>query len=1029
MCKSNHQIKIVEYQEKYAAAVAEMWNESSDNWGGFDSIKTEETVLQEERNTNYLKLLLAMDRQKVVGYCSVSEYSEDEGASYIHMLNVSPDYHGKKIGKSLVLESVKLAYELGYPRIDLYTWSGNTKAVPLYKKCGFFWEDRDDTTHLMNFIPSLLKTEALKKQMTFFDWYQDAQRDLAIKPDGRKENGFDFYKYQFKKQGQSLRVEFCRRGRGLRLIETDDYLIEAIIDSHELIFGKNYQIEYHVQNKSKKTLAVEIKGYDDKNIKFSFNSAFKVENSYKVFGQFQLDPIKKEPSVWKTHPCVSAVIKINEKTANFKLGIIPKAPAKLNFINPQRGLSNNPRLKCTLNIENNFDQDAEFIIDLPSNNVISFATKKLKVVLAKKEKKSLPISCIRKQAGVFNQEVSVQIAGENKHDFKCPLCCIFYGFTECFGGETTKEFIIVNGSYSLSFYKETKDLILKNTLTQKFHPLEILRPELGKPFSNEFVHAEPLCRYYKQDNAIVLEVSFVSNNFKNVHLQSLSYLYGNGVCKQRYKIINQSKEDEVKDLYLQSRIYTSLDNSSFPYKGEVVKVNNNYGSMLDYWDGKKLTENWLFSDGELSRSVCWEEGQQVDLTDWEIKSIHSIPVISPNSSCSLNSFTLALGTFNKWQDLQNFANQNQIPESRKNLNPKDHIDIQINNGNPMLNKDLSFNINDFKNCETQGQISFQSEKGHFSPFKMDFLNHGAQEDKLKLKNTETSNYDFIQSDVDLDSISYQQRHLVFPVANETTTKKEIKSDSLQVDNGVLRFKSIPSYGISLTNLYYKGHNWFESGWPKKEPKYWWNPFLGGINLKLRGLSTRRMVEEKVQGALVEMRDSFNNPWEGIKNEIQITKDHPLRGMGVELFYLTLKGTPILCFFARLKLNTGHSLYDQGAYYEMFFNLPSEKSSSWFQALDENLNGCKFRTGSIEQYEQNYCGFQLGMDKTSTMVTLYTPEASLNTLLTSKEFIQMESYHRISGNDNSTVCLPPLFLIFTEEKVQLSELNMLKNIKF
>lgn len=145
------EIKIVEYSHDLAAAVAEMWNHSRQGWGGGNDITTEENVRQQEENSINLNTYLAMEGDQVVGYCGLSEYREDQGALYIALLNVRDDYHGKKIGKQLVLKAIERTIQLKWPRLDLYTWAGNTKAVPLYKKCGFFWEERDDTVHLMNF--------------------------------------------------------------------------------------------------------------------------------------------------------------------------------------------------------------------------------------------------------------------------------------------------------------------------------------------------------------------------------------------------------------------------------------------------------------------------------------------------------------------------------------------------------------------------------------------------------------------------------------------------------------------------------------------------------------------------------------------------------------------------------------------------------------------------------------------------------------------------------------------------------------
>lgn len=85
------------------------------------------------------------------------EYTNDPGTWYIGLLNVKPDFYGKKLGKKLILTAQQYAVDMGIERVDLHTWAGNLKAVPLYKKCGYFWEDRDNSTHLINLIPKVLK--------------------------------------------------------------------------------------------------------------------------------------------------------------------------------------------------------------------------------------------------------------------------------------------------------------------------------------------------------------------------------------------------------------------------------------------------------------------------------------------------------------------------------------------------------------------------------------------------------------------------------------------------------------------------------------------------------------------------------------------------------------------------------------------------------------------------------------------------------------------------------------------------------
>lgn len=159
MSKEYNNVELIQYAEIYAKAIAEMWNNSKEGWNGEDWSSTEQSVKDSENNSAYIQLTLAKIKDLIAGYCKLTIDHFEKDTLYIDLLNVRDDFHGMKIGKKLVLNAVNKTIELGYPRLDLFTWPGNLKAVPLYKKCGFFWEKRDNTCHLINLIPTVLKTE------------------------------------------------------------------------------------------------------------------------------------------------------------------------------------------------------------------------------------------------------------------------------------------------------------------------------------------------------------------------------------------------------------------------------------------------------------------------------------------------------------------------------------------------------------------------------------------------------------------------------------------------------------------------------------------------------------------------------------------------------------------------------------------------------------------------------------------------------------------------------------------------------
>ncbi|MDA3837583.1 MAG: GNAT family N-acetyltransferase, partial [Candidatus Delongbacteria bacterium] len=395
-------IKIIQYEPKYAKELADSWSRSSGQpgWNGEVFNDTEESVLKrEEKSSNFNHYLARIDG-KVVGSCSLSEYKEDSGALYIGMLNVEPEYMGKKIGKMLVLRSVDRTIELGYPRLDLFTWGGNTKAMPLYKKCGFFWEEMDRATHLMDFIPSVMQEDIFKEYFKEVHWYDDSKRVIEIVPDGRKENKFEYYTYTWEKEGNKLEIDYERRGRGLRRIDCNDYSIEAVVENLELVFGSNYKIKYIVKNKSGKDLNISFKGMNDENIDFNFEENSKVENEKTFEGEFFVGKIDTPQNIWKTYPTVKSEVVINGIKTILKVGVETKIPLSLSARFEEKVDTKGVVSKFQMDIKNNFDKSAKFNFSLPSDDVVEILNGEIDIDLKSREKISFEIEYKVKKAGV-----------------------------------------------------------------------------------------------------------------------------------------------------------------------------------------------------------------------------------------------------------------------------------------------------------------------------------------------------------------------------------------------------------------------------------------------------------------------------------------------------------------------------------------------------------------------------------------------------------------------------------------------------
>src|SRR5204863_8162004 len=168
-------------------------------------------VRQEQRDMSTLATFIAWSPnpegsgEVAVGYCSLFEYTSEVTTAYVGVLSAHPAWHGKGIGRDLLKAALERTVALGYDRLDLNTWAGNLKAVPLYKKSGYFWVP-DTTVKMENYLPLIFRLPAAQKFFRHADWYRDFQRELALQEDDEKVGKLGVYSYLWERDGRRLKV-------------------------------------------------------------------------------------------------------------------------------------------------------------------------------------------------------------------------------------------------------------------------------------------------------------------------------------------------------------------------------------------------------------------------------------------------------------------------------------------------------------------------------------------------------------------------------------------------------------------------------------------------------------------------------------------------------------------------------------------------------------------------------------------------------------------------------------------------------
>ncbi|MGG4493790.1 N-acetyltransferase family protein [Brevibacillus reuszeri] len=1025
-------LTIVPYRPELAAAVADMWNASRDGWGGGNSITTAEQIRQEEARSDALVVYLAMDGETVAGYCSLGEYREDTGALYIPLLNVRPEYQGKKVGRMLLARALEQTIQLGWPRLDLYTWAGNTKAVPLYKKFGFFWEDRDDSTHLMNLIPTVLSTEAISHYFEDIDWYHDSTREIVVEPDGRKENGFDYFTYSWAKEETNLRVEFERRGRGLRLIETDDYLVSAEVEKLELVFGREYQIQYRIINKSGKPLHLSLQGESSETIRFEYGQDLEVTKEATLTASFFVDEITEEQSIWRTHPRVCTHILINGKKALFQVGILPKFPATLTMHVP--GFSY-PGQQATfyLDVENSFEEEAEFTFELPSQPFLNLHEQHYTLRLKGKERTSLYLTGDLHEHGYYEADVKVKatLADGSTVSFAKKIGAAFTGLGAMLAGETELTWQIHHGSHTLYVNKDDNELtIVSGTGSQ---PTYFSYPKIGKPYSSEFSkkRAEKV-DYLFEKGAIGIRITYRSGAYPQLALTAKTLLFGDGTVVHELELENLSTEKIATELWLSQGFAHPFSRPILPYQGRYVEVPSSYGSDMEYWDGELLSENWVFSRDVASPwAMCWPDEYHSDFQGWQVALETSIAEFEPQGKTILGPVYLMHGSFTDWKEFRAFARKEAMAAD---LSLTSHLELTANKQNPFLDRaEIEVQVKEYKQQYLEGELSASLEGDAASNQARSYTEEEEATKSDFTFDATGSSYELVQVDGHFATHETKLRSAIFPIGSGTVTQEQVEENGQRVfvaDNGIVRIKTAPDFYPTLYSLATNGQEWLASSFPERQPKSWWNPWTGGISNSIDEMSAFSLVKEECTASFVEQKDNRQNVWQGIKLSYTVKKQEKYRGLTCHQYYLLLPGVPVLCHTVEIEQNTGTYFADKSWTTDIFLQTEDTADAVWLKTIGANGEELSYKLAqgelSVTEVSDYIVGSASHKDQLQIVTDLDTAELQL---YSNKEVAVASLERELNLPNKSTTFTAPLFFLFADKPIPSDSLSALRAIRF
>jgi ribosomal protein S18 acetylase RimI-like enzyme len=1000
--------RIVEFEPKFAASVADMWNASAEGWNGDMWDMTEQKVLNEELNSDSLDLyLLIDDNEKVLGYCKLEEYN-DKKAVYIPLLNVIPIFWGRKYGKALLLKALDTTIERGYTRLDLHSWSGNTKAVPLYKKSGFRWQTSNSSMYMMNYLPLLLNMELLQPYFARLDWYNDFDCDLALEPDGKMVNDFELFDYCWKKDDTFLEAVFNAGAKGLCQIKCNDFELNLKAADNKVYFGKR-EVQLELKSNLVEPLAIEIKMSGEADIEIDEKREITLSGSRTETFWIEV----KDDFERKGHECpaVIANVTINGKPISLKLGLNPQAPVQVTLKAEIEKLYRPGIIDLYLQFKNNLNETKQVSTELKDVEYLHFYDNEISLEMKPKETKTIKLKARLAKGCFYDERINVSLSDENENlTYIRRLRAAIPDLDTIIYGENKEYAIMQKGPIYLKYARKSGYFSMDLNVLNTDYWLVMRLPRLSKPYDKEFRHAIPdLVNFEEHVDGVHMRVQYTDKK-KKLQVSHIYKLRYDNILEHNWEIENISGEAiDVKHL---ETLYGSAATNAL-YNGKMLQMT--LEEKNHYWYGleiDKIASGWSYylHDG-LSVAMYWDKQNELKFGEWWQRVLYEVGELEASESKSILGETILFNYFQNWQEYYHwYFGSRDYPDV---IRIKELI---VNNGNPFCSKQIDVRYSDMndsmdeKTLRLSGDGKLLQEEQYISGGWQKRITH---QDKVTLEIEEASR-----------KYSYQQKtFLNCEKSMQFSAHEQSGKQILTLKGEKLEMQTSADFFPGIFSLKYKGKELLSSSFPETIIRGWQNHWRGGISLKPNRISSAILEQQKVDVKKEERLDNFGNIWQGFAYTMKFDDKVPkLEGCTVQYNYLVSPSQDVLAIFCEV-IDTG------GAYISVFhananININEEQpvhfncDNTVLKVSERSMRrgNLNFATAKLDNCNYNLNFVPTQKDHLSVSVGSQMGSVSYSYIITGVE----------SGRTRAS---NPLFMVVSEQEVSADELQVLKKIKW
>ncbi|MFX1260866.1 MAG: GNAT family N-acetyltransferase [Promethearchaeota archaeon] len=958
---TKNRVRDFELTNEDAARLAECLTSfnDSDSWpGGFNEGNpfTAEEVLDFNRKTDDIRVIVAYEGSRIVGHCNVCPHPQDLEAAYVGLLGVNPAFQGKGYGKAMLIEAAETAAKAGFRRIDLHTWAGNLKAVPLYKRVGYNWVP--NTRVLMeSHIPGIINNPLFQEFFNRHYWYDAYKPIIRQEPDDIVEEGIGIFKYHFEgENGDTLDVTIDREAKGICgfALTLDGQTISAKVvpETHTgFIAVGAYPFEIKVINGGPKELPYKIIATPSENFTVKTDSdmsgVLAPGEEASLVGTYAISSKTKHVDR-ETNPDEKVKTQVewslNLGTVQTKLysGLVPVAAVSLSMGPTYPCLSPGESGVVALGYQNNTGSSLTGVIELEAPASQNLGVERIEYSLAAHEQSEHALSLIadsETMAAVIPIKVSVYVRnGSNltlidKKRVSIPI--IGVGGTIAY--EAINERIVIENeqlraaisSRPPMYFREIENKVTREVVTGWF-----LFPELGYPFPNEggeWDRKEFDVKVTNEEDHSQIDLEGDSTDRPGLRYRISHRLYpSRDYIETRVSLMNLGTETyanlgvriggwtrvEFPELIvpLRGRIHI-LDSPEWTGGGQLPHKPDAYH---EHWIAMTNSAEGLVAgiiyDSEGVAEIRPRRSDGLPLVEY------GLPDLKPGESVEKDILRLIM-TNGIWHDVRAlWARLNGKPlEALESHDIRSDLEVAIVpsgaephrlNGSPLLldaakANEFDLSVHVIHETPIDVDVKVRMPRGLLANGKreleLETTSVGIDQPlkkKLEIKTERLDAWLRREGEIELEFGNRIKRIPFIAIIYDSDVKVEKKVEAVEglklhtLLSNGWQMAVSPDYAGSLVRFGRDGQSVFHDTFPKSEPFIWWDRYFSGLNPWIQGWSVWDWESAFWKESWM-ISDREIGQWKGFEMTTEMKHSPGLKGMVFSARFMTVPGLPLM----------------------------------------------------------------------------------------------------------------------------------------